>query len=89
MAVKLLPRTLSAHERDAVRIALTHPVLWDLLQRRADALREEVGNSVLDVTTVLSKIPFHEYRDEARGIQYTTDFLSAVLAACDADPAEG
>ena len=87
--MKLLPRTLSTHEQDAVRIALTHPVLWDLLQRRADALRDEVGNSVLDVNTILSNINLNEYRDEARALQYTTDFLSAVLAACGPDPAEG
>jgi len=87
--MKTLPRTLSSHEQDAVRTALTHPVLWDLLQRRADALRAEVGNSVLDVNTVLANINLNEYRDEARSIQYATDFLSAVLASCGPDPSEG
>lgn len=85
--MKTLPRTLSYEEQNALRILVTHPALWDLLQRRHEELKSVVGHVVLEPGSKLTRIPFDEYRNEARGIQYTRDFLDSILAAC-SSPAE-
>ena len=84
--MKALPRTVTVEEFSAVRSALAHPVLWDLLQRRQQILRDTAADLMLDPASIPDRVPLDELRREAYALQYATDFLSAVFASAAADP---
>lgn len=79
--MKALPRDVTVEEFGAVRSALAHPVLWDLLQRRQQDLRETAANLMLDPASVPDRVPLDELRREAYALQYALDFLAAVVAS--------
>lgn len=85
--MKTLPRTVTPEELAVLRPALAHPVLWDLLARRQQSLREAAADLMLDPAVIPDKVPLDEFRREAHALRYATEFLGAVAASGGSDPA--